>query len=179
MGPLPGPLAPTWRSWTMCRRQSRNPLVVRCGESDGGVLLSVADEVRGVDLAPAAGAVVVDDPLAGQQPQWRRRRVEHVSAERGGHAVGRRRRRGRAVVEPTSRPGFWWRRPRALRPAKGGARECGRSYATPCIHENSCLRCPLLRPDPAERPRLVEIRDNLLTNAAFGRNQRSVTASAR
>jgi integrase len=39
--------------------------------------------------------------------------------------------------------------------------ECGRSYATPCIHEHSCLRCPLLRPDPAERQRLVEIRDNL------------------
>ena len=39
--------------------------------------------------------------------------------------------------------------------------ECGRSYATPCIHEHSCLRCPLLRPDPAERARLVEIRDNL------------------
>ena len=40
--------------------------------------------------------------------------------------------------------------------------ECGRSYATPCIHEHSCLRCPLLRPDPAERSRLVEIRDNLI-----------------
>ena len=39
--------------------------------------------------------------------------------------------------------------------------ECGRSYATPCIHEHSCLRCPLLRPDPAERGRLIEIRDNL------------------
>jgi hypothetical protein len=39
--------------------------------------------------------------------------------------------------------------------------ECGRSYATPCIHEHSCLRCPLLRPDPSERSRLVEIRDNL------------------
>ena len=31
--------------------------------------------------------------------------------------------------------------------------ECGRSYATPCIHEHSCLRCPLLRPDPAARSR--------------------------
>lgn len=40
--------------------------------------------------------------------------------------------------------------------------ECGRSYATSCIHEHSCLRCPLLRPDPAERPRLVAIRDNLV-----------------
>ena len=26
--------------------------------------------------------------------------------------------------------------------------DCGRSYDTPCIHEHSCLRCPL-RPDPA------------------------------
>ena len=40
--------------------------------------------------------------------------------------------------------------------------DCGRSYDTPCIHEHSCLRCPLLRPDPAARPRLVQIRDNLI-----------------
>lgn len=39
--------------------------------------------------------------------------------------------------------------------------DCGRAYATPCIHEHACLRCPLLRPDPAQRPRLVEIRHNL------------------
>ena len=44
--------------------------------------------------------------------------------------------------------------------------ECGRSYATPCIHEHSCLRCPLLRPDPVQRPRLVEIRDNLVERIA-------------
>ena len=40
--------------------------------------------------------------------------------------------------------------------------DCGRSYDTACIHEHSCLRCPLLRPDPAARARLEEIRDNLL-----------------
>jgi site-specific recombinase XerD len=40
--------------------------------------------------------------------------------------------------------------------------DCGRSYDTPCIHEHSCLRCPLLRPDPAARDRLVQIRDNLI-----------------
>ena len=28
---------------------------------------------------------------------------------------------------------------------------CARPYATPCIHEHACLRCPLLRPDPAQR----------------------------
>jgi hypothetical protein len=40
--------------------------------------------------------------------------------------------------------------------------DCGRSYDTACIHEHSCLRCPLLRPDPAARARLEEIRDNLI-----------------
>ena len=38
---------------------------------------------------------------------------------------------------------------------------CGRSYATACIHEHACIRCPLLRPDPTQRPRLVEIEANL------------------
>ena len=46
---------------------------------------------------------------------------------------------------------------------------CGRSYATPCIHEHSCLRCPLLRPDPAQRDRLLEIRDNLIARIAEAR----------
>lgn len=44
--------------------------------------------------------------------------------------------------------------------------DCGRSYDTPCIHEHSCLRCPLLRPDPTARDRLVQIRDNLITRIA-------------
>lgn len=39
----------------------------------------------------------------------------------------------------------------------------GRAYGTTCIHENFCIRCSLLRIDPAQRPRLEEIRDNLLT----------------
>ncbi|MEV5336596.1 hypothetical protein [Streptomyces werraensis] len=38
---------------------------------------------------------------------------------------------------------------------------CGRSFSTPCIHEHACVRCPMLWPDPAQRDRLVEIRDNL------------------
>ena len=40
--------------------------------------------------------------------------------------------------------------------------DCGRAYGTSCIHEHSCIRCPLLRPDPAQRPRLADIRDNLI-----------------
>jgi Phage integrase family len=44
--------------------------------------------------------------------------------------------------------------------------DCGRSYSSPCIHEHSCLRCPLLRPSPAQRPRIAEIRGNLLDRIA-------------
>jgi site-specific recombinase XerD len=50
--------------------------------------------------------------------------------------------------------------------------DCGRSYETPCIHEHSCLRCPLLRPDPAARPRLVQIRDNLIARIAEAESHR-------
>ena len=44
--------------------------------------------------------------------------------------------------------------------------DCGRSYAAPCIHEHSCLRCPLLRPSPAQRARVTEIHDNLQARIA-------------
>jgi hypothetical protein len=43
---------------------------------------------------------------------------------------------------------------------------CGRAFATPCIHEHSCLRCPLHWPDPAQRPRIAEIRGNLIARIA-------------
>jgi integrase len=39
---------------------------------------------------------------------------------------------------------------------------CGRAFTTPCIHEHSCLRCSMHWPDPAQRPRIAEIRDNLI-----------------
>jgi site-specific recombinase XerD len=48
--------------------------------------------------------------------------------------------------------------------------DCARAYATPCIHEHACLRCPLLRPDPAQRPRLIEIRHNLGERIAEANN---------
>jgi hypothetical protein len=50
--------------------------------------------------------------------------------------------------------------------------DCGRSYDTPCIHEHSCLRCPLLRPDPAARARLEEIRDSLIARIAEAQSHR-------
>jgi integrase len=38
---------------------------------------------------------------------------------------------------------------------------CGRAYATACPHEHACIRCPVLRPDPAQTSRLSEIISNL------------------
>lgn len=39
---------------------------------------------------------------------------------------------------------------------------CTRDYGTSCVHEHACVRCPQLRPDPAQIPRLEEIYTNLL-----------------
>ncbi|HEX2807539.1 MAG TPA: site-specific integrase, partial [Kineosporiaceae bacterium] len=43
---------------------------------------------------------------------------------------------------------------------------CGRAFSTPCIHEHSCLRCSMHWPDPAQRPRIAEIHDNLIARIA-------------
>ena len=43
---------------------------------------------------------------------------------------------------------------------------CGRAFGTPCSHEHSCLRCAMHWPDPAQRPRIAEIRDNLTARIA-------------
>jgi integrase len=48
---------------------------------------------------------------------------------------------------------------------------CGRDYGTPCAHENACVRCPLLRVDPAQRPRLEEIHANLADRLQEAREQ--------
>lgn len=40
--------------------------------------------------------------------------------------------------------------------------DCARAYGSTCIHEHSCVRCPLLRIDPAQQHRLKEIRSNLI-----------------
>ena len=48
---------------------------------------------------------------------------------------------------------------------------CGRAFATPCIHEHACIRCPMLWPDPTQRPRLAEIRDNLIARISEAEHQ--------
>jgi Phage integrase family len=46
---------------------------------------------------------------------------------------------------------------------------CGRPYGTPCAHEHACIRCPMLRPDPAARSRLIDITKNLADRIAEAR----------
>jgi hypothetical protein len=48
---------------------------------------------------------------------------------------------------------------------------CGRAFAAPCIHEHACIRCPMLWPDPAQRPRIAEIRDNLIARLSEAEHQ--------
>ncbi|MGW4688551.1 tyrosine-type recombinase/integrase [Streptomyces sp. NPDC004244] len=43
---------------------------------------------------------------------------------------------------------------------------CGRSFGSECVHEHACVRCAMLRVDPHERPRLDEIRANLIARIA-------------
>jgi hypothetical protein len=40
---------------------------------------------------------------------------------------------------------------------------CGRPYGSPCDHEHSCIRCPMLRIDPAMIGRLTEIETDLIS----------------
>ena len=37
---------------------------------------------------------------------------------------------------------------------------CHRPYGTPCQHEHACVRCPMLRMDPTQIPRLLQIEHN-------------------
>ena len=43
---------------------------------------------------------------------------------------------------------------------------CGRAFGANCIHEHACIRCSLLWPDPNQRDRLVDIRNNLIDRIA-------------
>jgi hypothetical protein len=48
---------------------------------------------------------------------------------------------------------------------------CGRDHGTPCAHENACVRCPLLRVDPAQTPRLESIHANLANRLEEAKEQ--------
>jgi integrase len=48
---------------------------------------------------------------------------------------------------------------------------CARAYGSPCQHEHACIRCPMLRPDPQQAPRLTEIIGNLQARLSEAHSQ--------
>lgn len=79
--------------------------------------------------------------------------------------------RGFLARRRSTRPGAEYRRPTPeewdeflghFERRKVSTGSCARAFGTPCIHEHACVRCSMLRPDPAQRPRMTEIRDNLI-----------------
>lgn len=61
--------------------------------------------------------------------------------------------------EPTDAEWAEFQQHFALRRVELG--DCGRPYGSGCQHEHACVRCPMLRIDPRQKPRLQEIILNL------------------
>jgi site-specific recombinase XerD len=81
----------------------------------------------------------------------------------------------------TSRPGDEYRTPTDeewdaflahFEKRKVSVGTCAHVYGTPCVHEHACVRCALLRPDPVQRQRLEQIRDNLHARIAEAERER-------
>lgn len=70
----------------------------------------------------------------------------------------RSRRPGEEYREPTDSEWAEFRDHFSLRKVALGT--CHRPYGTPCQHEHACVRCPMLRLDPAQVPRLLQIETN-------------------
>ncbi|WP_291413549.1 hypothetical protein [Actinophytocola sp.] len=61
---------------------------------------------------------------------------------------------------------------RNFRHCKLALGDCYRPYGTDCPHEHACVRCPMMRMDPHQLPRLVAIEHDthrLLTEATTNR----------
>jgi hypothetical protein len=89
---------------------------------------------------------------------------EAITSHRAFITRGRELRPSEEYRAPTSEerdefPGHFERRRLALG-------DCDRAWESSCIHEHSCIRCPLPRTDPAQRQRLEEIRGNLTARIA-------------
>jgi hypothetical protein len=78
--------------------------------------------------------------------------IRHVQA-----SVARRRatRPSEEYRDPT--PAEWTEFEQHFRRRKMALGDCFRPYDTDCPHEHACIRCPMLRMDPNQLPRLVLI----------------------
>lgn len=113
----------------------------------GGLPVHIAAKVLGhrdLSTTQAYTAVYQDDVLRHHSAFIHRRRAQRPSEE---------------YREPT--PEEWADFERHFTRRKVELGTCARPYGTPCRHEHACIRCPMLRPDPAQAQRLVEIIANL------------------
>lgn len=113
---------------------------------NGGLPIHIAAKLLGhLDLNTTQGYVAV-------YPQEVIRHYRHFVDQR------RARRPSEEYREPTDVEWDEFRDHFSLRKVALGT--CNRPYGTPCQHEHACIRCPMLRLDPAQLPRLHQIEVN-------------------
>ena len=113
---------------------------------NGGLPLHVAAKLLGhQDLTTTTGyvAVYAEAVIRHYQAHLARRRVLRTAAE---------------YREPTAPE--WAEFATHFRHRTMALGDCYRPYGTPCPHEHACVRCPMLRMDPAQLPRLIQIERN-------------------
>jgi len=113
---------------------------------NGGLPIHIAAKLLGhLDLNTTKGYVAVypDEVLRQYRAHLARRRVIRPEVE---------------YREPTDRE--WEEFAAHFRHRKMALGDCYRPYGTECPHEHACVRCPMLRMDPMQLPRLIQIEQN-------------------
>lgn len=122
---------------------------------NSGLPIHIAAKLLGhLDLNTTQGYVAV-------YPAEVIRHYRHFIEQRRGH------RPAEEYREPTDAEWAEFRDHFALRKVALGT--CARPYGTPCQHEHACIRCPMLRLDLAQVPRLLDIEDNTRERLAEAR----------
>jgi site-specific recombinase XerD len=124
---------------------------------NGGLPLHIAAKLLGhLDLNTTKGyvAVYAEEVIRQYQAHLTRRRVLRAAAE---------------YREPTDQE--WEEFAAHFRHRKMALGDCYRPYGTDCPHEHACVRCPMLRMDPAQLPRLIQIEQNTHTLLAEAKQQ--------
>lgn len=113
---------------------------------NGGLPIHIAAKLLGhLDLNTTRGYVAVypEEVVRHYRAHLARRRTQRPAAE---------------YREPTEEE--WEEFGKHFRRRKMALRDCYRPYGTDCPHEHACVRCPMLRMDPQQLPRLLQIERN-------------------
>ncbi len=118
----------------------------------GGLPVHIAAKLlghRSLTTTQAYLAIFDEELIRGYQAFLSRRRADRPPTE---------------YREPTPQEWTDFQQHFELRKVELGT--CSRPYGSPCIHEHSCIRCPMLRIDPRQQRRLAEIAHNLTERIA-------------